>query len=328
MNHLQTSGASTITPTQGIKQTQRTIKERFAAMKNSDTLHPFLLEQSSLRGRMVRLDNSLKTILTQHAYPAAISHVMAETVTMTTLLAGMLKFEGILTLQITGKGALTALVADITHHGHVRAYAKWNETELAANDTDTTFKQLVGENGMMVLTIDQSATKERYQGMVSLEGDTITDWMCHYFKQSEQIKTGFKMAVTQSGNSYQSAAIMMQAIPHETAGGQKSNINEDDWRRSMLLLDTAKDDELISDDLDINDVLFRLFNEDGVRVFDTLAIKHQCRCSDDKVKMILKSLSKEELESINQDGLLETTCQFCSKRYHFNVNDILAEKGE
>lgn len=294
-------------------------------MKNADTLQPFLIEQADLRGRMVRLEDSLNTIIGQHNYPEVINRYLTETIVMTTLLAGMLKFEGILTVQIMGKSMLKTMVADITHDGNIRAYAGFDEDKIArlTNSKDLSFKQLAGDEAVMAFTIDQSATKERYQGLVQLEGEDITDWLTHYFKQSEQLSTAFKMAINGDEDTIRAAAIMIQSLPQQKGKEQE----DDNWKRATMLLDTAKDDEMLSEELETNGLLFRLFHEDGVRVFDALTIQAACRCTAEKVKHVLSTLSEDELNEIkNQDNMIETSCQFCSKSYHFNMDEIISEK--
>ena len=303
-------------------------------VESGDIVRPFQLEVSSLRGRIVRFDEVLDEILTAHDYPEIVSQLLAETITLCALLSSMLKYDGVFTLQTSGDGPISMLVADVTSDGDIRGCANFDEErvrvatkQLAAfskdmdESSDNHLAQLLGK-GYIAFTVDQGENTDRYQGIVELKGRSLTDCVQHYFSQSEQIDTGIKMAVGQRDLKWRAAGIMLQHMPEE--GGEKgvrlamSNLNEDDWRRAMILMESCTEDELLAPDLHGHDILMRLFHEEGVRVFDPMKLQHHCRCSDDKVKSVLSMLSDEDKEEMIEDGNLSMTCEFCSKEYHFD----------
>ncbi|MEM9469873.1 MAG: Hsp33 family molecular chaperone HslO [Pseudomonadota bacterium] len=303
-------------------------------VESGDIVRPFQLEVSSLRGRIVRFDEVLDEILTAHDYPEIVSQLLAETITLCALLSSMLKYDGVFTLQTSGDGPISMLVADVTSDGDIRGCANFDDErvkvatkQLAAfskdmdESSDNHLAQLLGK-GYIAFTVDQGENTDRYQGIVELKGRSLTDCVQHYFSQSEQIDTGIKMAVGQRDRKWRAAGIMLQHMPEE--GGEKgvrlamSNLNEDDWRRAMILMESCTEDELLAPDLHGHDILMRLFHEEGVRVFDPMKLQHHCRCSDDKVKNVLSMLSDEDKEEMIEDGNLSMTCEFCSKEYHFD----------
>ena len=301
---------------------------------SGDQVQPFLLEESQLRGRMVRLNNVANTIINYHTYPVSVARLLAEALSMTALLAGMLKFDGIFTLQIKGSGPIKLVVCDLTSKGHLRGYASFNaeDATLATDRTDMTLTELCGQ-GYLAFTVDQKKSTDRYQGIVELSGDSLSDAVRHYFQQSEQIKTGFEMAVGQffdkDGTAqWQGAAIMLQQLA--LMGGIDGSVIEepanemvvDNWRRAMLLLNTASVAEMLDDHLPINNILYRLFHEDGVRVFPPMPIIAKCRCSRKKIAPIIEPLPLDEKRELAENGKITVICEFCNKHYHFRVEPV------
>ncbi len=285
---------------------------------NSDTniIQPFSLESSNLRGRFIKMDSVLEKIIKQHNYPLPVSYLLSEALTLSLLLSSMLKYDGIFTLQIQAEGPIKTIVADVNGQGHIRAYAAFDEDAFKDNsifsNSQNYFHLL--KKGYMAFTVDQGEHMERYQGIVALEGDNLIDAMQHYFAQSEQITTSVKMAVHPQDDLWRAGAIMLQSMP---------NSNEEDWGRATILLQTCEEDELLSPNLEPSEVLFRLFHEEGIRIYEPTIIKHICRCSKDRVKEVLKSLSQEELEQTkNSDGEIKIKCEFCGKEYILDGNKI------
>ena len=301
---------------------------------SGNVIRPFQLESSSLRGRILRLNTVLDDILKPHGYPMEISQLLGEVVTLSALFSSMLKFDGIFTLQIYGDGAVSMLVADVTSDGDIRGCATFSEEKFnALKDKKTTgLHDLLGK-GYLAFTVDQGEDTERYQGIVELKGDNLIDSVQHYFMQSEQLNTAIMIAVEKNDNAkngegaWHSAGLMLQHMPsdggHETVPvvdvtqySNVSNLNEDDWRRAMILMESCKREELLSDDLSSHDVLLRLFHEEGVRVFEPAPLQHQCRCSQERVENVFKMLSDEERQDMVVDGKIIMTCEFCSKDYN------------
>jgi len=290
----------------------------------TDSVQPFQLDRSSLRGRMVRAGATLDEILGRHNYPEPVARLLAETITLAVTLAAALKYEGIFTLQTKGDGPVRYTVADITSAGDVRGYAAFDaealEEVLAQPGAQADLATLLGK-GYVAFTVDQGEHTERYQGIVELMGETLDDAVRHYFRQSEQLATGIKLSVGKTAEGrWAAGAIMLQTLPEEDAGRVivKASDQEDDWRRTMMLLGTCTDAELTDASLPINTLLFRLFHEEQVRVYTRHAIRPGCRCSRERVETVLRSISRDELQELKVDGQVEVTCEFCSSTYRFD----------
>ena len=293
-------------------------------------IQSFQIESSNLRGRVVRLGSAVHDVLAAHDYPNPVAHLVAETMTLTALLGSMLKFEGIFTLQTKGDGPINMLVADMTSGGHLRACATYDEDRLetarrALVDLETPegsqnhLAQYLGK-GYIAFTVDNLTGEDPYQGIVELQGASMTDCVQHYFSQSEQIGSGIKMAAGVRDGRWRAGGVMLQHLPedHDDFNAGQGNINMDDWRRSMVYLDTLKDDELLSPALDNEDLLFRLFHEDGVRVFEPRPLINKCRCGMEKVEAVIKGLSADDRAHLTVDGKIVATCEFCSADYTFD----------
>lgn len=294
-----------------------------------DFVLPFQIEASRLRGRVVKLGPAIDEILTRHDYPPTVARFLAETATLAVLLASMLKYEGIFTLQTKGEGPIRLMVADVTSVGDVRAYAQFDPEAVAKAEADVEIAPaaaLLGK-GYIAFTVDQGQDTDRYQGIVELYGKTLTDCVQHYFRQSEQIDTGLTVSVDRevkpdgTPGQWRTGGIMIQRLPQEQ--GLVASDKEDDWRRAMVLMASVTGDELLSTDLAASDLLYRLFHEDGVRVYEGHALRFGCRCSRERVENMLRSLPREEVQELKiDDGRVEVTCQFCSTDYHFTDADL------
>lgn len=284
----------------------------------ADLLRPFQIERSHLRGRFVRLSDTVDYVLKAHAYPPAVSDLLGQLLVLAGALAGGLKFQGSFSLQIRGNGPVGLLVADCTNDGQMRGYASFDPERVAEVEHERPMA-LVGD-GILALTVDQrSVGGEVSQGIVELGGDTLADCMLNYFARSEQVRTGIRVAVGQDrlAGRWHAGAIVMQALP--VSDPRKEHEAEEDWRRAMILLSTATDEELVDPALAPDDLLFRLFHEDGVRVFEPLALVPGCGCNDERVRAMLASFPLDDLEAMRQeDGSITVTCQFCSRVYHYD----------
>ena len=289
---------------------------------NIDVLRPFQLERSQVRGRLVRLGAAVDAVLTAHAYPRPVSDLLAELLVLVGGLAGGLKFNGRFSLQIKGDGPVRLIVADVTNDGEMRGYASFDAD--AIGDASA-FTDLVGR-GLMALTVDQAASGgETYQGIVQLEGRSLQDSMLAYFQQSEQVPTGIRSAVAFDpvAGAWRAAALIVQAMPGEGAAAAAER--EDDWRRTMLLLETLADAELLDPMLDPDALLFQLFHEDGVRVFDSLDLRFGCSCDAERVGTMLKQFDRDEVLAMpDESGKVTVTCEFCSRVYRFTPAEIAA----
>ena len=323
----------------------------------SDFVQPFQIEGHGVRGRMVRIDRAASEIVAKHAYPEPVARLLSEMMVLAATLAAMLKYEGVFTLQAKGNGALRLMVADVTSGGALRGYAQFDAEAIAAIPAaQANLPRLTG-GGYLAFTVDQGEHAERYQGIVELDGANLVDCIHHYFRQSEQLQAGFKLAVAHYAGGWRAGAIMLQRLPREggstggvTGGGVTGGgwlpegakaadwqdetgdhagaegEDEDAWRRAMVLMASAKDEELLGPATGFTDLLYRLFHEDGVRIFPGHALIAQCRCSEERVERVLKSLAEDELNDLAIDGRLVVTCEFCNNEYHFGLAAILAAR--
>ena len=294
------------------------------AVPTVDLLRPFQLERSQLRGRFVRLGGTVDYVLKAHDYPPAVSDLLGQLLVLAGALAGGLKFAGRFSLQIRADGPVRLLVADCTNDGEMRGYASFDADRVAAVGVAPPMA-LLGQ-GLLALSVDQRGDGgELQQGIVELGGATLADCMLNYFHRSEQVRTGIKVAVARDpvDGRWLAGAIVMQALP--VTDPRRLQDAEEDWRRAMILLETATEQELLDPTLRPDDLLFRLFHEDGVRVFTPLALHPGCGCDEQRVWNMLASFPLDDLESMRQeDGGITVTCQFCSRTYPF-AEDRLSE---
>jgi molecular chaperone Hsp33 len=294
-----------------------------------DLVQPFRIDPFALRGRLVRLGPALDHILSQHAYPEPVAAMLGEAITLAVVLAGALKYDGIFTLQTKGDGPLRLMVADVSTDGAVRGYAQYDQKKLdavsrAAGATmRLSVPRLLG-GGYIAFTVDQGEETDRYQGIVELAGATLADCAQHYFRQSEQIQAGIKLAVGQTGpgHSWRAGGMMLQRVPPEGGYGVIADDVEDAWRRAMVLMSSATSGELIDPGLAPHRLLFRLFHEDGVRVFNTHPLEARCRCSRERIETILRAFPPDELDDMQKERVTTVTCEFCSRRYTFDADEI------
>ncbi len=302
--------------------------------RNFDNCTPFHIHAGAFAGRFVRLDEVLQNVLGRHNYPENVSAALAETTALAVLLANALKYKGLFTLQIQGNGPVSVLVADVTSEGKVRACAKFDEEKLKSaktlRKTDEVIEEvphLVG-GGYMAFTIDQGAETELYQGVVDLQGKTLTELALRYFKQSEQIDTVLKLFVKRpegESKSWQSAGIILQKTP--VKGGKNLAIDEDAlaeaWNEAGIFMNSLSADEVFNADLSATDILQRLFHADNLVVAKAKAYEFGCRCSRDKLFSTLSGFGKQEIEEMAEEGKITATCSFCSEKYVFDKNDLL-----
>jgi molecular chaperone Hsp33 len=305
-----------------------------------DLVQSFQIDPFALRGRLVRLGPLVDEILTRHAYPEPVAHLLGEAIALAVALAGALKYDGVFTLQTKGDGPVRLMVADVTTAGAVRGYAQIDEEKLEkalASGAGSGFAagasvpRLIGA-GYLALTVDQGEHTDRYQGIVELTGATLAQCVHHYFRQSEQIEAALKVAVARVPDEagaarWRAGALMIQRLPPEE--GERRREDEDEgWRRAMILMSSSTSDELVDPRLKPEALLLRLFHEDGVRAYAPHALAARCRCSQERVETMLRALGPQDLEEMTVDGRLLVTCEFCSTVYAFDETAVeaLAER--
>ncbi|MDH6265201.1 molecular chaperone Hsp33 [Rhizobium sp. SG_E_25_P2] len=316
-----------------------------APLAGDDRVVPFQVEGLDVRGRAVTLGPLTNGILSRHNYPAPVARLLSETIALTVLLGTSLKFEGKLIVQTQTDGPVNFLVADFTAPEAVRAYARFDEDALAAavKAGETEPHQLLGK-GVLAFTIDQGAHMQRYQGIVALDGETLEEAAAAYFRQSEQIPTKVRLASAElfdrdedgkPRHSYRAGGLVVQFLPeapermrhkdlHGGDGDTSHDFEEDDtWSEAQMLASTAGLEELTDPDVGVERLLFRLFHERGVRVYDAQPVYDRCSCSEDKIRGVLSGFSAEEIASTIEDGEIQVTCEFCSSRYRFKPEEFI-----
>jgi molecular chaperone Hsp33 len=262
--------------------------------------------------------------------------MLGEAIVLAAALAGALKYDGVFTLQTLGDGPIRLLVADVTSAGAVRGYAQYDVEKLAktidaspagASGIGDSVPRLLGA-GHLAFTVDQGEHTDRYQGIVELQGATLAECAHHYFRQSEQVEAGLKVAVARGRDGdgiarWRGGSLMIQRLPPE-GDAAKRDAAEDGWRRAVILMSSSTSRELVDPDLAPEALLFRLFHEDGVRAYRRHDLAARCRCSRERVETVLRMMPADELATMKVDGHILVTCQFCSAAYDFDESEIAA----
>ena len=304
-----------------------------------DTVLPFQLDASDIRGRVARLDGVLEEVLSQHNYPPMIEGLVAEMALLTALIGQTIKLRWKLSLQVRGSGAARLIATDYygpTEDGQparIRAYASFDDERL--DQTADAFSQL--GQGYFAILIDQGEGMTPYQGITPIAGGSLAACAETYFAQSEQLPTRFSLSYGQSqmpgeGTHWRAGGIMLQHMPKASPSVTDEGGSGDDgllaatdildadegenWNRANLLLDTVDDLELIGPSVAPTDLLVRLFHEEQPRVYDAQPIKFGCSCSADKVRQSLSIYSARDIEKMTTDaGRVTADCQFCGAHY-------------
>jgi molecular chaperone Hsp33 len=300
-----------------------------------DLIQPFVVVTPDVRGRLVRLGPVVDEVLSRHAYPAPVAVMLGEALALAGALAGALKYDGVFTLQTKGDGPISLLVADVTSGGDMRGYAQYDADRLDAavaghdGPIGDSVPLLLGA-GYLAFTVDQGAGTERYQGIVELDGAQLGECAAHYFKQSEQIAASLRVAAGRidypgGRSAWRAASLMVQRLP---ADDTAPLVDPDGWDRVRVLMGSVTDAELLDPDLPHGDLLFRLFHEDGVRVFDSAPLQAACRCSRGRVVDVLRALEGGDRDDIKaEDGAVVVTCEFCGRAYRFTDAELDALEG-
>ena len=308
-----------------------------------DRVLPFTVEALDIRGRAVRLGPMIDEILGRHAYPDAVSELLGQATTLAVLLGSALKFEGRFQIQARADGPVDMLVVDFEAPDRVRGYARFDATRLVDGMTPA---EVLGR-GQLGLTIDQGNDMSRYQGIVALDGQGLEEAAQQYFRQSEQIPTRVRLAVgrvVQTDGAgdlrpvWRAGGVMAQFMPTSPERQRNADLHpgdapegatilqfgdDDAWTEARLLIETVEDHELIDPTLTSEALLYRLFHESGVVVFDAEAITAQCRCSRDRIVSMIKGFPpNERREMVADDGMIGVTCEFCSTRYEVLPDDV------
>ncbi|NGM52029.1 Hsp33 family molecular chaperone [Caulobacter sp. 602-2] len=285
---------------------------------SDDLVSAFQIEGLPVRGRVVRLGAAVNEVLTRHSYPEPVANLLGEACALAALVGSSLKFEGRLIVQAQGDGPVRYVVVDYDTSGGMRGYCRFDPDEVAAVSEGFSrpgAKTLLG-GGVFIMTLDQGADMERYQGVTAIEGESLALCAEQYFMQSEQIPTRVRLAVGQvdtgEGLSWRAGGILIQTI----AGDETRGETKEAWNHAQALFETTGEDELIDPTVPTTTLLWRLFNEDGVRLIDEKPLRAFCRCSEERIGVVLQSFSPEEkAEMIEPDGKIHVTCEYCSRVY-------------
>jgi molecular chaperone Hsp33 len=272
-------------------------------MQANDTLQRFIFEQAPIRGEIVRLDATWRTVLARRDYPPAVRDLLGEMAAAAMLLSATLKFTGSLIMQIQGDGTVPLLVVECTSNRTLRAIAHWTEDVRAAP-----LAEMMG-NGRLLITISPAEGTERYQGIVELEGNSVAEVLENYLARSEQLDTRLWLA----SNATQVAGMLLQRLPGEQD-------DEDAWPRAVHLGSTITQTELLR--LPAPEIIHRLYHEEDIRMFDGEPVSFRCSCSRERVTDMLRMLGHEEVQSIlNEQGAVKMDCEFCGQHYELDPID-------
>lgn len=283
-----------------------------------DLIASFSLDGAPVRGRIVRMGSSaLDPILCRHDYPRPVALLLGEALTLAALIGSLLKIEGRLVVQAQGEGLVPLLVAEHSSGG-LRGYARLAEGAAGqlARANRIPPAALLGV-GSLVLTLDRGPGIAPYQGVVALDGDTLAACAENYFRTSEQVDTGIRLAVGEfmsmdAPSTWRAGGVLIQRVAGDDARGD----THEDWSRASILFGTVKDEELIDPALPADRLLFRLFHEEGVRMDTPTPLDDRCTCNEERLTAVMRTFPAEELHDlIEPDGKLHARCQFCSREY-------------
>ncbi|MEM9704860.1 MAG: Hsp33 family molecular chaperone [Pseudomonadota bacterium] len=303
-----------------------------------DKILPFQIAETAVRGRVIRLGPAIDEILTRHPFEASVKMLIGETAALVAMMGSSLKFDGRLIFQVQGDGPVPMLVSDYAASGALRATASVATDsaldEIPAIKDRAPMRVLMGNKAHIVVTVDQGPDMERYQGVTPLDGATIAEAAVSYFDQSEQIPTAVKLGVGRIAGldgkeTWRAGGILAQFVPGEGGGRERGEAilkgpeEQELWDRAAALLETTQLDELLDPMIASETLLYRLFHEDGVRVFDPQPVRAECHCGAHKIEPVLSRYTAEDLADMAEDGVITVTCEFCRTDYRFAPDGAL-----
>ena len=293
---------------------------------------PFHLPSRPVRGRLVRLGALAQALLGRHQNAPAVTRLAGEALALSAGLSSALKYRGSFSLQAKGDGPVPMLLSDCTQAGALRGYARADEerlTTLLAEAPEPTAAQLLG-SGYLAFTVDQGSDTDRYQGIVSIEGESLSDMALHYFRTSEQLQYDVHLAAGQTPDGWRAAALILERVAGE--GGIDPDLDQaaqdEAWRTATTLAATLTDAELLDDAIAPEELVWRLFGTEGVEIDLPRALAYGCRCSRAKLAGILGSFSDADLDDMVVDGDIVMTCEFCKYDFRFPRHDVSSQAAE
>jgi len=287
---------------------------------------PFYLPGRPVRGRLVRLGRLAHTLLSRHDNPAVVTALAGQALALVAALGAALKFRGSFSVQAKGDGPVRMLLADCTDAGALRFYARPDPEALAALLAETpepSAADLLGE-GYIAFTADQGADMDRYQGIVAIEGEQLSDMALHYFAASEQMGCAIRLACAHDGTAWQAAALVLEKVAG--AGGVDPELDDAEqaeaWHTATTLFGTLTDAELLDEDLAPDRLLYRLFGAEGVSLELPRALAYGCRCSRQRLAGILEGFEQDDLDHMTVGRDIIMTCEFCKYDFHFDRREV------
>jgi molecular chaperone Hsp33 len=293
---------------------------------NSDVALGVAIPTRNARGRIARLGAAVGSILASHAYPPAIEKLLAEALTLTALLGALLKEpKGQLTLQAQTQGGIVDLMVCDYLGGELRGYVRHDPGRLAEASAKPTLNELFGK-GYLAITFDQPLAKERYQGIVPLEGKNLGEAAQSYFAQSEQIPSLVRLAAQKRGDHWFAGGLLLQHLPEGEEGRERlhTRLDHPDWPHVAVLGGSVKPEELTDPGLPLDDLLWRLFHEeDELRTLPAIGLSRGCRCDPDYVRSVIARFPADDRAAmVGDDGVIRVDCAFCSSSFTIEPDKI------
>jgi molecular chaperone Hsp33 len=282
-----------------------------------DIVVPFSLENSCVSGRILRLNNVLSKVLHGHNYPLVVKKILAELLSLATILGTISSRNEVVTLQIQSNGPITFMLAKCSSQGNIRGYAKFDEKIIHKLGDKPQLDQLFTKAGIVV-TIQDENHNILSQSILDMIGDNVTDCFVGYFQSYANMNVRFANHVRcLSNNNWCIASVLLQRVNEES-----NEQHEEMWNNANIILNTIKNDELVDTSVSLHNLLYRLYNEDGVRVFEPTNITANCSCSRTKIENALRSMSTEEVLSLIVGDIITVNCEFCGKDEVFSNDDL------
>ena len=293
---------------------------------NTDVALGVAIPSRNARGRIARLTSVVDAVLSSHKYPPAIERLMAEALVLTALFGSLLKeAEGQVTLQAqTENGIVDLMVCDYLA-GELRGYIRHDPERLADAGPNPSLFALFGK-GYLAVTFDHPVMKERYQGIVPLEGNSLAEAAQSFFAQSEQIPSLVRLAADKRDGHWVAGGLLFQHLPEGEEGRERlhTRLDHPDWPHVAILAGSVKAEELTDPELPLDDLLWRLFHEeDEVRTLNAVPLKRGCRCDPDYVRSVIARFPEQEREAmVGEDGLIRVDCEFCSSSFAMKPSEF------